>query len=622
MIKNVNNAIARLLIATLVLITVFSSATNTCFASGKTYYVSATGSDTNSGSISEPFKTIQNGVSALTAGDTLLIREGTYTEKVNIKNSGSSSGFITIKNYPDEKVIINGNNTAGANLSIFNKSYIRIEGLELGNNSGNDTPMGISIEGAGTNIQIVNNKVYGITSNSNAHGIAVYGTNPTSPITNLLIEGNEVYNCKLGQSESMVLNGNVTEFKVINNKIHDNDNIGIDFIGYEGTAGSGETDRARDGLCSGNIVYNISSINNPTYNDYGADGIYVDGGKNIIIEGNYVKNCDIGIEMASEHKGKTTDNITVRNNLILDCTNYAALVFGGASNSNGTATNIKIYNNTVYNADTALVISNANSSTNEVKNNIFNNVNTIIEGNVGDNIIVNNMSSNAQFVSPSSENFELKAGSPCIDAGVSVDSGTSDYSLKTRIVNGTIDIGCLEYDGNGGIPETKVPETQVPETELPETELPETEVPETQVPETKMPQSNLIITLIIGNPNMIINGNDSEIDDGRGTAPIVLNGRTFLPIRAIIESIGGKVKWDGSESKATLTLEDKTIQLWINNPEMTIDDVKTEIDPGRGTVPIIVNGRTLLPIRAIIEGFGGTVGWNPTTMKITVTYPQ
>lgn len=443
--KNTNPKVVSLFIAIIALLFLISCTNKTPSTSEMTYYVSNGGKDTNSGSIDEPFKTIQKGLSLIIAGDTLLIREGIYNEKVDIENSGSSAGFITIKNYPNERVILKANNTGGANLSIFNKSYIRIEGLELCNNSGEDTPTGISIEGSGRYIEIVNNKVYDITSNSNAHGIAVYGANKKSPISKLLIQGNEVYNCKLGQSESIVLNGNVTEFKVINNTIHDNDNIGIDFIGYEGTAGSGETDRARDGLCADNIIYNISSIKNPTYNDYGAGGIYVDGGQNIIIERNYIKNCDIGIEIASEHKGKAADSIIVRNNLILDSTAYAALVLGGESKSHGRATNIKIYNNTIYNGETALVISNANSSTNEVKNNIFYKVNRIMEGKTGDNIIENNMTLDPDFVNPLSENFELKDGSPCIDTGVSVDAGIYDYSLKTRIVNGTIDIGCLEY---------------------------------------------------------------------------------------------------------------------------------------------------------------------------------
>lgn len=43
---------------------------------------------------------------------------------------------------------------------------------------------------------------------------------------------------------------------------------------------------------------------------------------------------------------------------------------------------------------------------------------------------------------------------------------------------------------------------------------------------------------------------------------------------------------------------------------MTVNGVTREIDPGRGTSPVIVNGRTLLPIRAIIEALGGSVAWD------------
>lgn len=450
MLKNFNNSAVNSLMVFMLLIFLISAFSSSCKAdslSGKTYYVENRGNDSNSGSINEPFQTVQEGISRLKPGDKLLIRSGTYKEKLNIENSGTVDGFITIKNYPGEKVIIQGVNRGGANLSIKNKSYIRIEGLEICENSGSgtDTPMGISIEGKGSNIEIVNNKVYNISSNYNAHGIGVYGTNSSIPISDLLVEGNEIYDCRLGQSESLVLNGNVRDFKVVNNKIHDNDNIGIDFIGYEGTSGSEETDRARDGICSDNIIYNITSINNPTYEDYGAGGIYVDGGKNIVIERNYIKNCDIGIEVASEHRGKTTDEITIRNNLILDSTDYAALSIGGESKSNGKASDIKIYNNTIYNADIALVIANANSSTNEVKNNIFNKVNTVIEGNINNNVVENNMSKDALFIDPSSENFALKSNSPCIDAGVSVNVGNRDFDNKARIVNGIVDIGCLEY---------------------------------------------------------------------------------------------------------------------------------------------------------------------------------
>jgi hypothetical protein len=50
---------------------------------------------------------------------------------------------------------------------------------------------------------------------------------------------------------------------------------------------------------------------------------------------------------------------------------------------------------------------------------------------------------------------------------------------------------------------------------------------------------------------------------------------------------------------------------------MTVNGVKKEIDPGRGTVPVIVKGRTLVPIRAIIEELGGTIGWDGNERKVT-----
>ena len=78
----------------------------------------------------------------------------------------------------------------------------------------------------------------------------------------------------------MVLNGNVEHFVVSHNKVHDNDNIGIDFIGFEGECPTPALDQARNGVCTDNVVYNITSYGNPAYGkDRSADGLYVDGGR-------------------------------------------------------------------------------------------------------------------------------------------------------------------------------------------------------------------------------------------------------------------------------------------------------------------------------------------------------
>jgi len=107
--------------------------------------------------------------------------------------------------------------------------------------------------------------VHNITTTSekegNAFGMAVYATSKT-PITQLVISGNEVYDNRTGNSETLTINGNVTHFQVTNNLVHDNDNIGIDAIGFEGVGPVGY-DQPMYGEMSGNTVYNISGITNP-----------------------------------------------------------------------------------------------------------------------------------------------------------------------------------------------------------------------------------------------------------------------------------------------------------------------------------------------------------------------
>jgi hypothetical protein len=134
--------------------------------------------------------------------------------------------------------------------------------------------------------------------------------------------------------------------------VHDNNNIGIDLIGHERTAKDPEVDRARDGVISENLVYNITSKGNPAYGDeVNSDGIYVDGGTKLLIERNIMHDVDFGIELASEHSGKTTSYITARNNLIYNC-HTAGITIGGYDAKRGTTENCVIVNNTLYSNDT------------------------------------------------------------------------------------------------------------------------------------------------------------------------------------------------------------------------------------------------------------------------------
>jgi len=73
-----------------------------------TYYVATDGADTNSGTLNAPFRTILRGVQAATAGDTILVRGGVYSEEVIFDHGGAANAPITLQNYPNETPLIDG----------------------------------------------------------------------------------------------------------------------------------------------------------------------------------------------------------------------------------------------------------------------------------------------------------------------------------------------------------------------------------------------------------------------------------------------------------------------------------------------------------------------------------
>jgi hypothetical protein len=357
---------------------------------GATRYVSTKGSDSNPGTIGAPWLTIQHAANSVSAGATVYVFGGVYNESVNFPASGTTSAPITFESYPGQTAVIDGtgvscctsnppssgNDTQGL-INIVNQSYLVLAGFEIRDFTTSNpayTPAGVWITGSGTGIQLLNNLLHNITTsseeNGNAFGIAVYGTSQT-PISHLVISGNEVYSLKTGNSESVNVDGNVTNFAITNNLVHDNDNIGIDAIGYEGVGPVGH-DEAMYGEIRGNTIYNISGIHNAGEgNSYDADGVYCDGCAYVTVEDNLIHNVDYGIEVASEHKicqstgteysssgtigeGSSPCNgryVTVRNNVVYD-SNACGISIGGYANNVGGSAHVVIVNNTLYNNNT------------------------------------------------------------------------------------------------------------------------------------------------------------------------------------------------------------------------------------------------------------------------------
>ena len=67
-------------------------------------------------------------------------------------------------------------------------------------------------------------------------------------------------------------------------------------------------------------------------------------------------------------------------------------------------------------------------------------------------------------------------------------------------------------------------------------------------------------------------------------------------------------------------IQNTLMLLQINNPYMYADGIEKEIDEGLGTAPVIDNGRTLVPVRSVVEEIGGTVGWEQNTQTVTMNY--
>ncbi len=124
-----------------------------------------------------------------------------------------------------------------------------------------------------------------------------------------------------------------------------------------------------------------------------------------------------------------------------------------------------------------------------------------------------------------------------------------------------------------------------------------------------------VIELQIGNPMMTVDGEELEIDTGRGTAPVIVDGRTLLPVRAVAEAMGGAVEWDAETQTAVLAKGDTIILLMIGSMTAFLNETAYTLD----CAPIIQNERTMLPIRFIAENFGYDVQWDGDTQTITLT---
>jgi hypothetical protein len=132
-------------------------------------------------------------------------------------------------------------------------------------------------------------------------------------------------------------------------------------------------------------------------------------------------------------------------------------------------------------------------------------------------------------------------------------------------------------------------------------------------------QPRTVLVLLVGSPTMKAGSSSIVLD----APPVVVEGRTLAPIRAVVESLGGTVAWDAASRTVTIWLDGNELTLIIGKSSALVNGKSTPIDSTNPkVVPLILNSRTMLPLRFIAEGLGADVQWEESTRTITITYPK
>lgn len=456
--SNRQTSLLSLLLMVIIVMKIMFSGLNQLLAipvlADNSYYVATNGSDSNPGTKSQPFATLSKAVSEVEAGDTVYVRGGTYYLKNGlwIGKSGTQLAHIVFQSYPGETAIVDGKNMSDDNdVFTIGGDYIDIKNFE----ARNATRIGINIWG-GQHIQILNNIVH----DSKGAGILMSYTD-SSQITDILVDGNTVYNNCLNNSDRTKSEGWPSgiaadgdgDIRITNNTVYNN-------------YGEGIGSWASDGLISGNRVYDNYSVE-----------VYLSNTTDTRVEKNLIYTLNnskfyrfnqpaSGIQLANEGASNKLDKNRIINNIVIG--GREGFSYYSSYGHGGGLKNTIIANNTFYKSTRPLVLieEDAGHKNTVIANNIFyqtgNVAITDVEatsglkfqnnlwygGEAGSASGKNDVNADPLLVKPGTtvaSDYKLKADSPAIDAGSRLNRVATDYAGLSRPVGNRYDIGAYEY---------------------------------------------------------------------------------------------------------------------------------------------------------------------------------
>jgi parallel beta-helix repeat protein len=416
------------------------------------YYVALNGSDSNSGSIGQPWASFTKVADNVAPGDTVYVRAGTYTPAhgLNFYKSGTAAAPITFKAYPGEAVILDGSHTSSMTMLVdIECNYFVIQDFELRNSTWN----GVSNYGA-SNTVIRNCKIH-----DSQYGGIYAGKGDLTTTHDVLVENCTIYNnCHMNDAHTLsggwpgaLTVGGANNVTLKNNVVYQNQGEGIIFY----------------------LASNCRASGNIAHDNYGPN-MYIDNARFCTLERNllyctgnatYYRNGNAApaFQIANEvyNISNPCSDVAIINNVLIG-NNFG--FYYSKWGQGGGLKNFTFANNTMYLAKVAMfhIDADAHGGTTFCNNiscqsgpgtqtelpsslsGLSFSHNLWYGGNPGAAWMAGDLNSDPKFVNPGSLNpadYQPPVSSPAHAAGTTVASVASDFNGTARTQS--MDVGAF-----------------------------------------------------------------------------------------------------------------------------------------------------------------------------------